>query len=82
MTTRDTFICRIRLHLVLTKYLVLVFLSDPTSTPNKPCHDKIALMPTTKEEICLGICGVSSAHFFCLSCLDGIDTEVPVCTIP
>ena len=58
MPTRDTFICRIRLDLVLTNYLVLVFISDPTSTPNKPCHEKIWLMPTTKEEINLGMCGV------------------------
>ena len=33
-------------------------ISDPTCTPNKSCHEKICLMPTTKEEISLGICGV------------------------
>ena len=80
MLKKDTpFICKIRLHWVLTKYLILVFISDPTGTPNKPCHEKICLMPT-KEEISVRICGVYSAHF--VSCLDGIDTEVAVCTIP
>ena len=41
-----------------TVFSISFFLSDPTSRPSKPCHEKIYPMPTTKEEICLGTCGV------------------------
>ena len=36
--------CRMWLRLVLTKYLVLVFISDPAGIPNKPCHEEIRLI--------------------------------------
>ena len=77
MLKKETeFICRIRLHLVLTKYLVLVFISDPAGlswenlsyAKNKGGGKSWYLWTLIKRIF--------------VSCMDGIDTEVAVCPIP
>ena len=74
VTTHDTFIRRIRLHLDLTKYLELVFFNQILLV-----HQINHVM--TKSILCqqqrwryVLVSVESNQRIFCLSCLDGIDT--------
>ena len=75
VTTHDTFICRIRLHLFLTIYLILVFYQILL------VHQINHVMTKQKRRRYVLVSVESNQRIYFVSCLDGIDTEVAVCTI-